>query len=192
MSVSPHSHTGQASVSTNTLQVRFGLEGMEEFYMAFKEKHVIHAEAQFDAESFKITCLDIYHQIGTCDCGPFTIPVDPYLPELVWEFYASYRARQQLTKRRGHTEVSMPHIDMGVRTRANLIAKGRPQWATSKGLIHRHDLKFEARMWLDLVCSRLMPSLNTLEVLIEVDIILSCIMDHVHINAGEIIADQFK
>ncbi|MCD7462688.1 hypothetical protein HAX54_049103 [Datura stramonium] len=27
---------------------------MEEFYIAFKEKHVIHAEAQFDAESFKM------------------------------------------------------------------------------------------------------------------------------------------
>ncbi|MCE3052146.1 hypothetical protein HAX54_051668, partial [Datura stramonium] len=45
---------------------RFGLEGKEEFYIAFKEKHVIHAEAQFDAESFKTAFPDIYHQIGTC------------------------------------------------------------------------------------------------------------------------------
>ncbi|MCD7461797.1 hypothetical protein HAX54_047131 [Datura stramonium] len=74
----------------------------------------------------------------------------------------------------------------------NLIAKGLPQWATSKGLIHQHDLKFEARIWLDLVCSRIMPSLNISKVPIEVVILIACIMDHVHINVGEIIADQFK
>ncbi|MCE2055424.1 hypothetical protein HAX54_042555, partial [Datura stramonium] len=38
---------------------------MEEFYIAFKEKHVIHAEAQFDAESFKTACPSIYYHIGT-------------------------------------------------------------------------------------------------------------------------------
>ncbi|MCE3052048.1 hypothetical protein HAX54_051471 [Datura stramonium] len=38
------------------------------------------------------------------DWGPFTIPVDPYLPDLVWEFYASYRERQQLLNCRDHTE----------------------------------------------------------------------------------------
>ncbi|MCD7469339.1 hypothetical protein HAX54_008281 [Datura stramonium] len=75
---------------------------------------------------------------------------------------------------------------------SNLIAQGQPQWAISKGLVHQHDLKFEARMWLDLVFSRLMPSLNTSEVPIEVSILLACIIDHVHINVGEIIADQFK
>ncbi|MCD7453798.1 hypothetical protein HAX54_022189 [Datura stramonium] len=36
--------------------------------------------------------------------GLFTIPVEPYLLELVWKFYASYRERQQLLKRRGRTE----------------------------------------------------------------------------------------
>ncbi|MCD7450430.1 hypothetical protein HAX54_006223, partial [Datura stramonium] len=57
----------QALVPTYTPQVRFGLEGMEEFYIAFKEKRVIHAEAQFDAESFKTACPDIYHHIRTRD-----------------------------------------------------------------------------------------------------------------------------
>ncbi|MCD7452196.1 hypothetical protein HAX54_015476, partial [Datura stramonium] len=37
---------------------------------------------------------------------------------------------------------------------ANMIAKGQPQWAISRGLIHRRDLKFEGPMWLDLVCVR--------------------------------------
>ncbi|MCD9637821.1 hypothetical protein HAX54_021325 [Datura stramonium] len=105
MSISPYSHTCQASVYTNNTQVRFGLEGMEEYYSVFKEKPVIHAEAQFDAESFKTAFPDIYYQIGTRDWGPFTIPVDPYFLELVWEFYASYRARQQLLKHKGRTEV---------------------------------------------------------------------------------------
>ncbi|MCE0481749.1 hypothetical protein HAX54_039744 [Datura stramonium] len=59
-------------------------------------------------------------------------------------------------------------------------------------MIHQRDLKFEARMWLDLVCARLIPSQNTIEVPIEVSILIICIMDHVHINIGDIIADQFK
>ncbi|MCD9638959.1 hypothetical protein HAX54_023182 [Datura stramonium] len=104
MSISQHSHTGQALVPTNTPQDRFGMEGMEEFYIAFKEKPVIYAEAQFDAESFKTAYPDIYHQIGTRDWSPFTLPVDPYLLEMVWEFYTSYRERQQLMKRRGSIE----------------------------------------------------------------------------------------
>ncbi|MCD7471675.1 hypothetical protein HAX54_012286 [Datura stramonium] len=51
---------------------------------------------------------------------------------------------------------------------ARIIAQGQPQWVVSKGLIHRRDLKFDARMCLDLVYSRLMPSRNTSEVPIEV------------------------
>ncbi|MCD9561523.1 hypothetical protein HAX54_020685 [Datura stramonium] len=47
-------------------------------------------------------------------------------------------------------------------------------------------------MWLDLVYSRLIPSRNTSKVPIEFSILLACIIDHVHINMGEIIADQFK
>ncbi|MCD9645108.1 hypothetical protein HAX54_033784 [Datura stramonium] len=47
-------------------------------------------------------------------------------------------------------------------------------------------------MWFDLVCSRLMPSQNTSELPIKVVILLVCIMEHVHINVGEIIANQFR
>ncbi|MCD9641383.1 hypothetical protein HAX54_027550, partial [Datura stramonium] len=50
------------------------------------EKRVIHAEAEFDEESFKTACPDIYYQIRTRDWHPFTISVDLYLLELVWEF----------------------------------------------------------------------------------------------------------
>ncbi|MCD7455068.1 hypothetical protein HAX54_026945 [Datura stramonium] len=77
---------------------------MEEVYISFKEKRFIHAEGQFDAESFKTAYLDIYHQIATRDWGPFTTPIYPYLTELMWEIYASYRSRQQLLKHRSRTE----------------------------------------------------------------------------------------
>ncbi|MCE3051747.1 hypothetical protein HAX54_050697, partial [Datura stramonium] len=48
----------------------------------FQGKCVIYAETQFDAESFKNACPDIYHQIEMLDWGPFTIPIDPYFLEL--------------------------------------------------------------------------------------------------------------
>ncbi|MCD9558516.1 hypothetical protein HAX54_015916 [Datura stramonium] len=50
----------------------------------------------------------------------------------------------------------------------------------------------QPRMWLDLVCTWLIPSQNSIQVPIEVAILATCIMDHTHINVGEIIADQFR
>ncbi|MCD9559717.1 hypothetical protein HAX54_017889 [Datura stramonium] len=168
---------------------------MGKYYVAFKEKRSIHAEAQFEVDSFKNAFPNIYDQIGMRNWDPFTIPVDPYFLELVWEFYASYRSRQQLIKHKGRRYITMPIIGLVARARgaynsrgnqfallggsnpitldipqeggkkvnqfkwvANMIALSQPQWVISRGLIHRRDLKFEARMWLDLVCSRLLPS----------------------------------
>ncbi|MCD9560618.1 hypothetical protein HAX54_019335 [Datura stramonium] len=62
----------------------------------------------------------------------------------------------------------------------------------NKGRDYRHDLKLEARMWLDLVCARIIPSKNTTHVPIETAILVACIMDCRHINVEEIIAEQFK
>ncbi|MCD7469985.1 hypothetical protein HAX54_009488 [Datura stramonium] len=42
---------------------------------------------------------------------------------------------------------------------AGIITKGQPLWVVIKGDIHRQDLKFEARMWLDLVTSMSFPVL---------------------------------
>ncbi|MCE3049296.1 hypothetical protein HAX54_044559 [Datura stramonium] len=161
---------------------------MEEYYTAFKEKSFNHEESQFDVESFKSACPGIYYQIGTRDWGPFTIPVDPYFLELVWEFYTSYRARKRLLKHKGLTKTlscltlvwvrgqevpvtpeainslyweepihSHPIFCKKVEDKANqfqwvsnLIAKGQPKLSTSTGLIHRRDLKFDARFLLDL------------------------------------------
>ncbi|MCD7465483.1 hypothetical protein HAX54_001405, partial [Datura stramonium] len=72
----------------------FGLAGMGQHYVSFKEKRSIHAEAEVEVESFKTTFPNIYYQIGMRYWGPFTILVDPYFPELVWDFYATYRARK--------------------------------------------------------------------------------------------------
>ncbi|MCD9640911.1 hypothetical protein HAX54_026647 [Datura stramonium] len=75
MSSSQHSHIGQASVPINTLKIGLGWKEWRSF-ITFKEKRVIHAEAQFDAESFKdgvprylpprqlVLCLS--HWIGWC------------------------------------------------------------------------------------------------------------------------------
>ncbi|MCE0480864.1 hypothetical protein HAX54_038055 [Datura stramonium] len=203
---------------------------MEEYYIAFKEKRSIHAEAQFEVDTFKKAFLDIYDQIGVHDWGSFTISVDPYFPELLWEFYSSYRTRQRLLKHKDRietlpclplvwvcgqevpitpkainslywVELIQSHSTFSKKVEdkanqfqwvANMIAIGQPQWSISRGLIHHRDLKFEARMWLELVCERLVPSPNTTEVLIDVSILIVCIMDHLHINVGELTVDQFK
>ncbi|MCD7452453.1 hypothetical protein HAX54_016627 [Datura stramonium] len=69
-----------------------------------EEKRSIHAKAQFEVDSFKNSFPDINDQIGMCDWGPYTILVDPYFSELVWEFYASYKARKQLLKHKGRID----------------------------------------------------------------------------------------
>ncbi|MCD7466151.1 hypothetical protein HAX54_002575 [Datura stramonium] len=50
------------------------------------------SEARFEVDSFKDDFPNIYNQFQIRDWEPFTIPLDPYFPELVREFYASYRA----------------------------------------------------------------------------------------------------
>ncbi|MCD9560091.1 hypothetical protein HAX54_018533 [Datura stramonium] len=177
---------------------------MGDFYITFNEKCVIRAEAQFDEESFQTICPDIYNHIGMRDWGQFTLPVDPYFPELVWELYASYRERKQLMKLEDRTKAFLRLTSVWVQGKevkvtleainslyweepisphpilrkkkedkanqfqwlAHIISQGQPQWAVSKGLI--------------------------IEVPIEVVIFLACIMKHVHINVGEISADQFR
>ncbi|MCD7460395.1 hypothetical protein HAX54_043465 [Datura stramonium] len=67
MSVSPQSHQGQASMHTSNTQVRSGLERIEEYCVSLKEKQSIHAEAQFEVDSFKNAFPNIYDQIGMCD-----------------------------------------------------------------------------------------------------------------------------
>ncbi|MCD7455209.1 hypothetical protein HAX54_027421 [Datura stramonium] len=175
------------------------MEGMEDFYIAFKEKRVIHAEAQFDEQTFKTACPDIYHQIGTRNWGPFTILVDPYLPKLVWEFYASYRARKQLMKRRGNTEAGSCLTSVWVQGQEVPVTPEAINSIYWDEPIPSHPIFRKSGeqsnsipMDSQLDCKRLMPSLNTSKVPIKVSIFFACIMDHVHINMGEIIANQFK
>ncbi|MCE3052263.1 hypothetical protein HAX54_052021 [Datura stramonium] len=42
--------------------------------------------------------------ISNRDWGPFTIPMDPYFPEFVWEFYAPYNAQQIILKHKGRVD----------------------------------------------------------------------------------------
>ncbi|MCD9641384.1 hypothetical protein HAX54_027551 [Datura stramonium] len=178
---------------------------MEDFYISFKENRVIHDEAQFDAESFKTTCPDIYYQIGTRDWHPFTIQVDPHHLEVVWKFYVSHRARQKLLKRRGRSE-AFPYLT-SVWMRGNEVPvipeainsiyrdKSIPSYPIFRNQVEDRANQFK---WVanliakDLVYSRLIPSQNTSEVPIEGSILRAYIMDHIHISVGEIIPYQFK
>ncbi|MCE2055305.1 hypothetical protein HAX54_042379 [Datura stramonium] len=89
------------------LELRFRLDKMESYYLSFKGNRFITAEPQFEVESFKDDVLNIYNQIGIRDWGPLTIPVGPYFPKLVWEFYASYKVRQSNLKHKGRVD-TMP------------------------------------------------------------------------------------
>ncbi|MCE3049814.1 hypothetical protein HAX54_045841 [Datura stramonium] len=119
MSSSKWNSTGKA-IMTNTnmqdltseeahpiSQLFFGLDNMEAYYFSFKEKRSITAEAQFEVESFKDDFPNIYNHIDIQNCGPFTIPVGSYFPELVWEFCTSYRVWQSTLKKKGRVD-TMP------------------------------------------------------------------------------------
>ncbi|MCD9560341.1 hypothetical protein HAX54_018961 [Datura stramonium] len=139
-------------------------------------------ESRFEFDYFKNDFPDIYDLFQMHDWDPFTMPLDPCFLELVQEFYASYRAQQDILKHKGRVD-KMPYLssmliwgqiihitldeinfiywDEPVRSNrdfkrkldkkddqfewvAEIIDVGQPHWAISKGVIHRHDLKFEA------------------------------------------------
>ncbi|MCE0481886.1 hypothetical protein HAX54_040066 [Datura stramonium] len=64
------------------------------------------ASAILNQHRRRTTQSSIYQRYLSIDwvawLGPFTIPVDPYFPELVWESYASYRARQHCLRHKGN------------------------------------------------------------------------------------------
>ncbi|MCD9645922.1 hypothetical protein HAX54_035327 [Datura stramonium] len=64
----------------------------------------ITVEARFEVNSFKDDFSNIYDQFQIRDWKPFTIPLDPYFLVLVREFYASYRARQDILKHKGRVD----------------------------------------------------------------------------------------
>ncbi|MCD7465346.1 hypothetical protein HAX54_001072, partial [Datura stramonium] len=104
--------------------VRFGLERMEEYYVAFRERQSIHAEAQFENLVWEL--YSSYKAMDPKTQGPhrnITMPtkVKDKANQFQWV--------------------------------ANMIAIGQPQWTISRGLIHCPDLKFEACMLLDFVCA---------------------------------------
>ncbi|MCD7448177.1 hypothetical protein HAX54_039133 [Datura stramonium] len=123
-------------------QLCFGLARKGDYYVSVKEKRSIYAETQFEVESFKDDFPDIYYQIGIWDWGPFTIPVGPYFPELVCEFYASYRAKQRILKRKGRVDTmtclsSMSPLKLQFLSLASWIRHTsmleKSLWSNSKG-----------------------------------------------------------
>ncbi|MCE2055404.1 hypothetical protein HAX54_042529 [Datura stramonium] len=86
-------------------QLLFGLEGMETYYLSFKEKRAMTEETIFNVDSFKDDFPDSGKQFEIWDCESFTQPLDPYFPEFVWEFYTFYGARQDLLKYKGRVDL---------------------------------------------------------------------------------------
>ncbi|MCE2055657.1 hypothetical protein HAX54_043102 [Datura stramonium] len=80
---------------------------METYYISFREKWSIKVEARFEINSFKVDFPDIYDQFQIRDWEPFTMPLDPYFSKLVWEFYASCKARQDLLKHSGRVNMML-------------------------------------------------------------------------------------
>ncbi|MCD9644953.1 hypothetical protein HAX54_033499 [Datura stramonium] len=142
---------------------------MEEYYLAFKKSRVIHAEAQFDVNSFRIAFPDIYQQIGLRDWGPFTIPVDPYFLELVWEFYASYRARQHCLQHKG-SSTTWPCL-------TSVWVRGLEVPVTPEAI--------NSLYWVEPI-----PSYPIFRM--KMDSKAQQFQWGVHINVGELIDDQFK
>lgn len=49
------------------------------------------------------------------------------------------------------------------------------------GYISQHDLKFEAKLWLELVCARIMPFKNDQRIHNEAVILIACLMTGIRI-----------
>ncbi|MCE3050560.1 hypothetical protein HAX54_047520 [Datura stramonium] len=130
-------------------QLHFGFEGVEDYYLSFQEKRTITNEVWFDVNFFKENIPNTTNQFHIWDWDPSTEVPSPYFSKFVREFYASYWAGHDILKLQG------------------IVAEGQPLWAIMKGNISHQDLKFEAGMWLNLVCARLIPSKNTIHVSIE-------------------------
>ncbi|MCD7472290.1 hypothetical protein HAX54_013354, partial [Datura stramonium] len=64
-------------------RLHFGFEGMEAYYLSFKERQAITIEARFDVNSFKADFPDIHNQFHIQNWEPFTMPLDPCFSELM-------------------------------------------------------------------------------------------------------------
>lgn len=74
---------------------------------------------------------------------------------------------------------------------SNTIAMDQPSYATMRGKISRHDLKFEVKLWLEFVCAWIMPSKNDQRVH-EVALLIACLMMGVHINYEKILSVKIR
>ncbi|MCD9559876.1 hypothetical protein HAX54_018203, partial [Datura stramonium] len=83
---------------------------MEEYYVAFKEKRSIYAEAQFEVDFFKNAFPDMYDQIGMRDWGPFTILVKAIASQAQGP----------------HRYITMPTIGLGTGTRGTYNSREVP------------------------------------------------------------------
>ncbi|MCD7470972.1 hypothetical protein HAX54_011227, partial [Datura stramonium] len=73
-----------------------------------------------EIDSFKVDIPDIYDQFQIRDLEPLTMPLEPYFPELVQEFYASYGEQKDMLNHSGRADLVRPSLEYPRR----LIDKG--------------------------------------------------------------------
>ncbi|KAK4359792.1 hypothetical protein RND71_022021 [Anisodus tanguticus] len=75
---------------------------------------------------------------------------------------------------------------------ASVIAKETPDWIDPPISIHKNTLKNEAKFWLSIICSRVLPSFNDTNIGLEKAIMIACLMSELGINVEEIIQDEIQ
>lgn len=77
----------------STLQLRFGVHGMETYYYHLKNKHTLMIPAILDIVSFREDFPNIFIQMKEQDWYNILAPRNQYMPNIVWEFYGSYHSQ---------------------------------------------------------------------------------------------------
>ncbi|MCD9644876.1 hypothetical protein HAX54_033400 [Datura stramonium] len=96
---------------------------MEAYYLSFKEKRAITKEAHFNVDSFKTNFPNIDKQFQRWDWEIFTEALEPYFPELVREFYASYGAQEHILKHKGRVNMMPCLSSMEIMTSMDIDLK---------------------------------------------------------------------
>ncbi|MCD9642485.1 hypothetical protein HAX54_029323, partial [Datura stramonium] len=166
------SQEAEADEAKRIDQIHFGLNKRKTYYDHLKKRWSITTEARFEVDSFKDDFPNTYDRFQIRDWKPFMMPLDPYFLELgmigylkeqIPSGYDSMLTLHAITGPRSshHPRGNQLYLlvdpvrpslefkrklvdkDNQFEWMADIIAVVQPQWEVSKGIIQRHDLKFE-------------------------------------------------
>ncbi|KAK4370257.1 hypothetical protein RND71_009732 [Anisodus tanguticus] len=75
---------------------------------------------------------------------------------------------------------------------ASVIAKETPNWIDPIVGIHKNTLTNEINFWLAIISSRVFPSFNDTNIMLEKALMIAALMTRSKINVGEIIQDEIR